>query len=357
MPTLSLEEVEQLLHIARDATAAETFEQRLTLVTERLLLLVPATSLSAVVIPKAGAKPEYLFFKNNDPSWLIQYAMEYRHVDPMRAAIENPTGRPVLLSEFIGGRDFGREAFTADFLGAQRLRHILGIATPMPDGACLAIGFQRERALGDFTRKECELLRLVSPDLARAVFATLLRAKVGSMARSGAPCTPTVGNMVFDASGDLLEADVEALAICRLLGAVDDCFPADLFVSSVRALVQTPAAEHQAIERTVPMGGGGNVRVRLQATEGASGREVVGKLEVIRSESRSSFEALVAKFNLTPRERQVAELALQGLGNRHIGIKLGLSEITIGTYLTSIYRKSGASGRTDFVRILLNGPD
>jgi DNA-binding NarL/FixJ family response regulator len=350
-----MEEVEQLLHIARDATAADTFEQRLSLVTERLLLLVPATCLSAVVIPADGARPEFLFFKNNDPDWLLRYAMEFRHVDPMRGAIERPTGRPVLLSEFVSGGDFGREAFTSDFLGVQGLRHILGIATPMPDGACLAVGFQRERGLGDFTRKECELLRLVSPDLARAVFATLLRAKVGNLlSRADLSGEPRTGLMVFDPDGDVIQADAPALAICRMLGGADGCFPADLFVSAVRSLMRAPLSERQALERTLPLGGEGSVRVRLQVTEGRNGPEVIGELEVTRPDTRPDFAAIADRLCLTQRERQVAELVLQGLGNRHIGFKLGMSEITVGTHLTKIYRKAGASGRTDFVRLVLD---
>lgn len=355
MPNFSLEEVELLLHIARDAAGGDTFEERLSAITDRLLALVPTTSLSAVVIPTGSAAPEHLFFRNNDPAALMEYAMHYRHVDPMRGAIERPTGVPVVLSDFISGRDFGREAFTGEFLHAHKLRHVLGVATRMPDGACLAIAMQRERGLGDFTRRERELMRLITPDLARAVFATLLRNKVQRMlARSELPDRPEKGFMTFDAAGDLVEADPGALAIFALLSGPLARFPGDVFVADVRRLAAAPVAEQQLLERTLNLPEGGQVRLRLQATRGASERvEVAGELEVSRPTTRSRFDALAEKFRLTPRERQVAALTVEGRGNRHIGFELGLSEITVGTHLTSIYRKTGVAGRTELVRLFM----
>lgn len=48
---------------------------------------------------------------------------------------------------------------------------------------------------------------------------------------------------------------------------------------------------------------------------------------------------------LTPRERQVMQAAADGLTARQIGRRLGVSERTVTTHLTSIYRKLGVSNR------------
>lgn len=48
---------------------------------------------------------------------------------------------------------------------------------------------------------------------------------------------------------------------------------------------------------------------------------------------------------LTPRERQVIQAAADGLTARQIGRRLGMSERTVTTHLTRIYRKLGVSNR------------
>ena len=53
---------------------------------------------------------------------------------------------------------------------------------------------------------------------------------------------------------------------------------------------------------------------------------------------------------LTPREIQVVELLAEGLSNRHIGERLGISAETVKFHLAAISGKLGASNRTDVVR-------
>lgn len=53
---------------------------------------------------------------------------------------------------------------------------------------------------------------------------------------------------------------------------------------------------------------------------------------------------------LTPRERQVLELVADGLPNRGIADRLGVSDETVKFHLASIFGKLGAVNRTDAVR-------
>jgi DNA-binding NarL/FixJ family response regulator len=65
----------------------------------------------------------------------------------------------------------------------------------------------------------------------------------------------------------------------------------------------------------------------------------------------SSEEALVEP--LTSRERQVLELVADGLPNKAIALRLGVSDETVKFHLGSVFGKLGASNRTDAVRIAL----
>ena len=54
--------------------------------------------------------------------------------------------------------------------------------------------------------------------------------------------------------------------------------------------------------------------------------------------------------SLTPREIEVLELVAEGLSNKTVAARLGISDQTVKFHLTSISGKLGAINRTDAVR-------
>jgi len=57
---------------------------------------------------------------------------------------------------------------------------------------------------------------------------------------------------------------------------------------------------------------------------------------------------------LTKREEEVASLVAEGLTNRDVAKRLGLSEHTVGNYLFKCYEKLGLSTRVEFVLYILS---
>lgn len=57
--------------------------------------------------------------------------------------------------------------------------------------------------------------------------------------------------------------------------------------------------------------------------------------------------------DLTPRERDVLKLLVQGLSNRQIADRLDLQEVSVRTRLTGIFKKLGVTSRTQAVGLAL----
>jgi DNA-binding NarL/FixJ family response regulator len=70
---------------------------------------------------------------------------------------------------------------------------------------------------------------------------------------------------------------------------------------------------------------------------------------ILLSHTRTDHDETVDE-QLTPREVQVVELLAEGLPNKAIAARLGISDQTVKFHLASILGKLGAANRTDAVR-------
>lgn len=111
----------------------------------------------------------------------------------------------------------------------------------------------------------------------------------------------------------------------------------------------------------------GNARQRRDLTValGQSPPEIVGTFASLADARRSGVEAdalvlargtepepadEIAPEPLTPRELQVLEMVGEGLSNKAIAERLGISDQTVKFHVASIGGKLGAANRTDAVR-------
>lgn len=63
------------------------------------------------------------------------------------------------------------------------------------------------------------------------------------------------------------------------------------------------------------------------------------------------------KIHLTPKERQVCRMLLQGLTIRKIAVELGRSESTLRQHNNNIFDKMGMSTQLELVLKILNDED
>jgi DNA-binding NarL/FixJ family response regulator len=111
--------------------------------------------------------------------------------------------------------------------------------------------------------------------------------------------------------------------------------------------------------------GPAEARARAQAGASAAGLTIVGEAATLAEARTLALDAdalLVVPAGgspdeeeqlveaLTQRERDVLALLAEGLSNKAIADRLGISDQTVKFHVASIYGKLGASNRTDAVR-------
>jgi DNA-binding CsgD family transcriptional regulator len=188
---------------------------------------------------------------------------------------------------------------------------------PMAARAALALG-KRERAL-EFAREELRLSRAIgSPRATGVALATL-----GAI--EGRPTTVADAIDELDRGGARLEA-----ARARLeLG---------LFLRRARRPRDARQPLHEALD-----------------IAGETGSTVLAELarsELNAAGARPRRERTTGIESLTPRERQIAELAADGLANPEIAERLFISRKTVEAHLRSVFRKLDVKERADLTVML-----
>ena len=103
------------------------------------------------------------------------------------------------------------------------------------------------------------------------------------------------------------------------------------------------------------------VRARLRAALESDGVRVAGEAETLDEAVgiEPTIDAFVFERDddddsvaepLTPREREVLEWLAEGLTNRAIAARLGISDHTVKFHVASIYGKLGVSTRAEAIR-------
>ena len=116
---------------------------------------------------------------------------------------------------------------------------------------------------------------------------------------------------------------------------------------SMRVLLVGSASERAALRTRID----GTMEVAGEfATLGAARASDVDADAIVMPHARADDPDEEFEEPLTAREVQVIELLAEGLPNKAIAVRLGISDQTVKFHLASISGKLGAANRTDAVR-------
>jgi DNA-binding CsgD family transcriptional regulator len=207
----------------------------------------------------------------------------------------------------------------------------------------------RDDRCAPYLEEDVEFVSSLSGLLARGL-------RVGLLARLAAePPAPSTGGgpavMVFDGDGRLTQASVGAEArLAQLVRGALTRVPSAVIGSLVAAAWRYAAGVTDVLPSSrLRLLSGEWVVLHaspLTATDGSTTGVVI---TVEEARPPEIVPLVVAAFDLTPRERDVTQLVLQGVDTREIAARLHVSPHTVQDHLKSVFAKTGASTRRELV--------
>lgn len=282
---------------------------------------------------------------------------------------------PAFLREHRGVKSYGlRQLYpdTHSFLRSDYFREVMRVEGWQ---SLLGLGFWEKEELGallvlrrtpeqgEFSAAESAWLEALHPH----VHDTLQRVRgnaAESVLRSGlAGCLEVLdlGVMFFDEGGRLHFHNEAAARLCvdwlhgpgastRLDPTAAFAVPASL-ATAVRSVALSTGTE-AGVENLPP-----EIRITLLRIELRTGDQVSAGVIVQLSRATAAPGApsthRLPLLKLTPREREVAELAAQGFSNGEIASRLHKSERTVATQISSSLAKLGIPSRVHLARLLI----
>ncbi|MFD0658158.1 response regulator transcription factor [Thermocatellispora tengchongensis] len=253
------------------------------------------------------------------------------HVVSLRAETDGRPDRSVRFAEFLrpswGYTDELRAALRAD-------GHTWGF-----------FALFRDRHHSEFTAAEHEFTSRVATAFAIGLRTGLLATAVGTVPVSGGPAVLVIGPDDEICQTSLGAAD----RVAELGGGTLGESPLPLALRSLVGAARRFAAEGRAVLPKV------RLRTRsgqwmiahaspLLARDGHTA-DVVVTIEEARPPE--IVPLVVAAFGLTPRERDVVRLVLQGVGTGEVAKTLHMSTYTVQDHLKSIFTKAGVRSRRE----------
>jgi DNA-binding CsgD family transcriptional regulator len=165
--------------------------------------------------------------------------------------------------------------------------------------------------------------------------------------------------LLFDRHGDIVFANPPAdrllslqtedeLLVATAEGSIQPLFTVlSSIVGRVGSASEEKAAWRGALESLD--GRALACEVTRLTTSGSLPETVLVLLQQIGSEPAARIDAFCANHNLSPREKEVVKLLVEGLTTLAMAEKLGISPHTVRDHLKNLYRKTGTKSRSELL--------
>lgn len=257
---------------------------------------------------------------------LNEFASRYAPAHPCLAdgyLFSNPN-QAVRLTDRTSLRLVQESQYGKEFREPQSIFYEMLLAVAFQGDLMAGMGFNRDRGDKDFSSRDQEIINLLVPHLARRLHeCDVIETVLASL---------DVGVITLGADGAVLSMNDEAR---RTLGALD------------RHQIPNPDNAAGPTFFKTPTG-----IYRVRALSLGRGRR--GKMLLLEpTPSESTIKSRIAVFGLTPRQQEIALLAIRGLSNSEIADRLHISRQTVKDHLQDVFEALRVHGRPGLVAKVL----
>jgi DNA-binding CsgD family transcriptional regulator len=284
---------------------------------------------------------------DEDEQWGL---LEYGHVEPTSFTELARTGNPAAGVHVATGGDVHRSRRLRDLvepvLGfTDELRVVATSGGHLWGGVAL---FRDDRS-SPYREEEVEFAATLSGLLARGLRVGLMARLAAESPGSSAVTGPAV--LVFDAGGHLKEASVGAEErLADLVRGVQTAAHSAVMGSLIAGAWRYAAGFTDVLPSSrLRLLSGDWVVLHASPLSAADGSTASVVVTIEEARPPEIVPLLVAGFGLTPRERDVTQLVLQGMDTREIATTLHVSPHTVQDHLKSIFAKTGVGTRRELV--------
>jgi DNA-binding CsgD family transcriptional regulator len=272
------------------------------------------------------------------------------------------------LSEATGG-ELERALRYREFNGPKGfgpgVRAVLTVHGKPWGGLCLVRG----RDVEDFSEREVEFLRRVSPHLGAGMRALTLRFESRLETAAGdvgvafdSPASQAVGVLNLDQSGRVTRYTAAAEHLLRELGAPETRrrgerdLPMAIW-AVVGALRRTLGARPDRAPSEIPClrvraRSGGWLTLQASLTESGDDGAVETVVVITPAGPAEMVQLRTTAYGLSAREKEVVDLIVRGFSTRQISRSLYISESTVQGHLSHVFDKVGVKSRRELLKHL-----
>lgn len=296
---------------------------------------------SAVLVPANPRTREFQFqhnfLFNNETTVFVQYISHYAHLDPLATdrwiwRYDNSVAR---YSDFISPAKLADSEFGRDFLPQIPMFHCLCATLGYQGDSVGALGLHRRKIDRAYTDREKEMVTLLAPHLSQALHNL-------SLLETIAECQG-IGMILLGAEGRTLYLNEEArLALNgNPVTEIPDpglCAQETLFETNAR----TYRVRTLPITSTVKQSIGDIPMPDLYSVRRATKLILLEPLP-----ATWNLKLQLSPFHLSPRQEEIAALAIQGFSNLEIAERLFICEQTVKDHLHDVFEQMQIRRRSE----------
>lgn len=200
-----------------------------------------------------------------------------------------------------------------------------------------------------FTAADVDLVAAVAPTIADGLRRGLLNDAVAALPELP-EAAEAPGVLIADAAGAVVETTPQAR---HWLGRIADPGTVPSAVRAVAAAARAAASGTGTApaQARLPCRDGGWLLLHGSATTPAAPDAEPSRVAIVVEPARQAHlaDVMVRAYGLTPRERELTELVLQGLSTQRIAERLHITPYTVQDHLKSILGKADVASRRDLV--------